>query len=453
MGGPFRVLVVEDEPAMREVLRVRLEQWGFAVACAGTVGEALSFCSQGMPDLAVCDVVLPDGSGLDLLARMKDTASPNPVVMITAHGSIDTAVEALKRGAADFLTKPLDYHKLKAILDDALSESAQLNSLTHLKEKLARGPGLGALVGASRPMRELFRMVEVVAGSDASALITGESGTGKELVARAIHDLGARAAGPFVAVNAAAIPEGLMESELFGHERGAFTGAVAGRAGCFEMANRGTLFLDEIAEMPAALQPKILRTLENGKVRRLGASQELAFDVRVLAATNRPPEEAVKQGLLRADLYYRLNVFTLILPPLRDRQEDVPLLAQHFVEAFNAKHGTSVAGLRPASLSLLQGYSWPGNVRELKNVMERAVILSRQGWIEATHLPPYLRGPAAGSGLHLPPGLTMAEAERLLILDTLKTSGNNKAEAARRLGVDVKTIRNKLKALGEDGSE
>jgi DNA-binding NtrC family response regulator len=447
------VLVVEDEPAMREVLRMRISKWGFEVLAAGTGREAMAACESHPPDVVICDVVLPDGSGLDLLPGLLGGHEPRPVVMITAHGTIDAAVEALKRGASDFLTKPLDYPKLRAVLDEILAEEDQRGSLRRLQEELAEAPGLGPLVGTSKPMRELFRMIEVLGGNEASTLITGESGTGKELVARAIHDLSARAAGPFVAVNAAAIPEGLLESELFGNEKGAFTGAVAARAGCFELAHGGTLFLDEIAEMPLSLQPKILRAIESGRVRRLGAVRESVFDARLVAATNRAPEEALKEGRLRADLYYRLNVFTLALAPLRDRLDDLSLLAQHFVGQFNLKHGTRVEGLRPAARDLLQGYDWPGNVRELRNVMERAVILARQGWIEPSHLPPYLRRPGRSPGLLIRPGLTLAEAERFLATEALKESGNNKAEAARRLGIDVKTLRSKLKADGGDSGE
>jgi transcriptional regulator with PAS, ATPase and Fis domain len=299
-------------------------------------------------------------------------------------------------------------------------------------------------------MREVYQMLETLAGSDASALLSGESGTGKELAARAIHSHSKREHGPFIAINAAAMPETLMESEMFGHEKGAFTGAISTRPGCFELAHRGTLLLDEIAEMPAALQPKLLRVLEDGRVRRLGAPQEIAFDVRVLAATNREPREAVEKGLLREDLYYRLNVFHVVLPPLRERKDDLPGLVQHFLNELNAKHHCSVVALRQETLERLQGYRWPGNVRELRNVLERAVILAKGEWIELSHLPPYLRAEEDrhGAQIVVPPGATAAETERELILKTLEQTGNNKAETARRLGLDVKTIRNKLKTYG-----
>jgi DNA-binding NtrC family response regulator len=314
---------------------------------------------------------------------------------------------------------------------------------------LEKSQGFGSFVGNSRRMHEVYQVLESLAATDAAAIITGESGTGKELAARAIHERSARARGPFVAINAAAIPETLMESEIFGHEKGAFTGAVGMRQGCFELANHGTLFLDEIAEMPLTLQPKLLRVLEDGRVRRLGGAHEIALDVRLIAATNRDPQDAVRKGVLREDLFYRLNVFHVVLPPLRERKEDLPSLAQHFIGELNARHHTAVVAVRPEALERLKSYRWPGNVRELRNVLERAVILAKGEWIEVSHLPPYLRD---GDGGSRPPLLleasTAADAERELILKTLEQTGNNKAEAARRLGLDVKTIRNKLKAYG-----
>jgi transcriptional regulator with PAS, ATPase and Fis domain len=318
-----------------------------------------------------------------------------------------------------------------------------------LEESIDRTGPLGALVGESEPMHELKRLVALVASSDAAALITGESGTGKEVVARAIHDLSGRRGGPWIAVNAAAIPESLIESELFGHERGAFTGAIRSRPGCFEQANGGTLFLDELAEMPISLQPKLLRILESGRVRRLGGGQEMPFDVRVLAASNRSPAEALREGSLREDLFYRLNVFEIVVPPLRERLGDLPMLTQHFVREFNEKHGTEVYGARDWMLERLSDYRWPGNVRELRNLIERAVIVAGSGWLEPAHFPVYLREAVRESEpvLVVPVGTPAAEAERRLILKTLEFVGNNKAEAARRLQLDVKTIRNKLRAF------
>jgi DNA-binding NtrC family response regulator len=445
-----RILVVDDEAAMREVLRARLEQWGFEVATAEDGAEARCLVKEVRPDMAISDVVLPDVSGLDLVKGLQLGDPERPVVLITAYGTVDTAVEAMKRGAIDFLTKPLDYDKLKITLRHAQERLNGRSEADRTGSPLAHEKGMGLLVGRSRPMTEVYEALRILGNSDAPAIVTGDSGTGKELAARTIHDGSARRSGPFVAVNTAAIAEGVMESELFGHVKGSFTGASADRPGFFELADGGTLFLDEISEMPAQLQPKLLRVLEDSRVRRVGGRREVRVDVRVLAATNRDPEEALGEGRLRSDLYYRLSVFTVRLPPLDDRLEDVPLLCSHFVAQFNDKHGTTVAGISQEVMESLQGYQWPGNVRELKNVVERAVILARQGWIGVAHLPPYLRGvtePQA-TGLRLPEDVTVAEAEKLLILHTLERVDQNKTKAARVLGVDVKTIRNKLRAYG-----
>lgn len=450
MQTKVRVLVVDDEPALREILTKRLEHLGYECRAASAVPEAEALLEEFDPDLVLSDVVMPGASGLELLRRLKSGVRRLPVILMTAHGTVDEAVEAMKEGAEDFLTKPLDQDKLVALLDSVVADLERHREARKLEAALDGGPGPVGMVGESVPMQDLRRLVSLVASSDASALITGESGTGKEVVARAIHQLSDRRGGPFVAVNTAAIPETLIESEIFGHERGAFTGAVRSRPGCFEQADRGTLFLDEIAEMPVALQPRLLRILEDGQVRRLGGSKEIRFDVRVLAATNREPGEAIRDGRLREDLFYRLNVFELVVPPLRERLEDLPLLCQHFIREFNRKHGTGVEGLREASLACLQRYRWPGNVRELRNVMERAVIVARSRWLEPAHLPVYIRG-AESQGeavVVVPVGTPAAEAERRLILRTLEHVGNNKAEAARQLGLDVKTIRNKLRSFG-----
>jgi DNA-binding NtrC family response regulator len=445
-----RILVVDDEPPMREVLDMILQQWGFEVRLAADGLEGKELAESTEPDIVISDVIMPQLSGLELLRSLKAGDPARPVILVTAQATIDVAVEAMKQGAQDFVTKPLDYPKLKAILDVALREIELRRESRKLASQLEKGSGFGDLVGTNKGMRDVYELIESLGASDACAIICGETGTGKELVARTIHSLSSRNKGPFIAINSAAIPENLIESELFGHEKGAFTGATGTRAGCFELANRGTLFLDEIAEMPLLLQPKLLRVLEDGRVRRLGGRQEFSFDVRVLAATNREPREAVEQGKLRIDLYYRLNVFTITLPPLRERKADIPLLAQHFIREFNRKHNTRVEGLREDALETLKTYPWPGNVRELRNVMERAVILARGAWVENSHLPPYLLNPNQDSATRivLPMGVTAAEAEKELILQTLEKTGNNKAEAARQLGLDVKTVRNKLKSYG-----
>jgi DNA-binding NtrC family response regulator len=448
------VLVVDDEPALREVLALRLADWGHDARTVATAVDAERAIDARVPDLVLCDVVLPGSSGLGLLLRVRERQSTLPIVMMTAHGNIDSAVEAMKAGANDFLTKPLDYGTLGALVSAVAREVAARQAARSLDDELRRHGG-SPLVGRSRAMRDLRRTIAVLAATDASAIITGESGTGKEVVARALHAASTRRDRAFVAVNAAAIPEGLIESEVFGHEQGAFTGAVRSRAGCFENAEGGTLFLDEIAEMPIALQPKLLRVLEDGRVRRLGGARDVRFDVRVLAATNRDAARAIRDGRLREDLYYRLNVFELVIPPLRERSDDIPLLAHHFVQEFARKHRMPVEGVAASAAQQLAAHAWPGNVRELRNVIERAVIVASRGWIERRHLPPYLQMLSGGAEptLTLRAGITMADAERSIIMHTLARVNDNKAEAARQLGVDVKTIRNKLRGYGQAEGE
>jgi DNA-binding NtrC family response regulator len=444
-----KILIVDDDPAMRESFDVLLQSWGFDVLQAADAREAKELVDRHDPDIVITDVVMPEISGLELLRELKAGNPQRPILLITARGSIDMAVEAIKQGARDFLTKPVtDFTKLKALLDDAEREIELRRKARRLATHVETEGAFGEFVGTSKPMREVFSLIEMVANRDVSVIVTGESGTGKELVARAIHRMSSRADKPFVAVNAAAIPDTLIESEVFGHERGAFTGAIGTRPGCFEQAHGGTLFLDEIAEMPMPLQPKLLRVLADGKVRRLGGNHEFEFDVRVVVATNRNPLQALREGRLREDLYYRLNVFSIPLPALRERQDDIPLLAQRFIKEFNAKHKTSIEGISDEASELLKRYPWPGNVRELRNIIERAVVLTKSDWINSNVLPPYIRSATVSDHrLVLDVGsTTMAEAERELIIRTLERTGNNKAEAARQLGVDVKTIYNKLKA-------
>lgn len=447
---------------------MRLGAWGYEVCTAEDGEEAVRLASSRRPRIVLSDVVLPDISGVDLLPNLRAATSPPPaVVMMTAHGNIDVAVQAMQRGARDFLTKPLDYGKLRSVLDRVEGDEPQ-EETTRVDagedgRSMARGadsePGARGLTSRNPGMRDLLTLLEKLASSDASALVTGESGAGKEVFARTIHRMSRRRQGPFVAVNAAALPEGLVESELFGHERGAFTGAAGVRRGCFELADGGTLFLDEIAEMPISLQPKLLRVLEEGTLRRLGGGREIPFDVRVLAATNRDPEDAVRDGKLREDLFYRMNVFHLRIPPLRARTEDIPLLAEGFIEHANRRHGLSVEGVDSETTAVLEGYGWPGNVRELRNVIERACILAGTGSIRPEHLPRHLHEggiravEVSGDRVILPVGITAADAEKQLILATLERTDNNKAEAARLLNLNVKTIRNKLKQYGLDSDD
>jgi DNA-binding NtrC family response regulator len=449
-GDPLQILVVDDEAAMREVLTARLEKEGHTVRTAASGTEARSLVDEHAPDLVISDVVLPDISGLDLLRTLKAGDAHRPVVLITAYGTVDSAVEAIKRGATDFLTKPLDYEKLLTVIDAATSEIDRRRRLREIEASLEETGRFGEFVGRSSAMRAMYEALETLAASDAPAIFAGESGTGKELAARTVHTLSGRADKPFVAVNTAAIPESLTESEFFGHVKGAFTGATGNRPGYFELADGGTLFLDEISEMPAAIQPKLLRVLEDGLVRRVGGRKETRVDVRVLAATNRSPEAAIEDGQLRSDLFYRLSVFNIEMPSLRDRLDDIPLLAHHFVGLFNKKHDTEISGLSDETLEALNAYRWPGNVREFRNILERAAIVARQGWIEPVHLPPFLRGETSTSAVSIPVGSSVADAERALILETLNQMDGNKTRAAKVLGLDVRTIRYKLRAWKEE---
>ena len=319
VDGPLKILVVDDEATMRDVLEMRLQQWGFDVLLAADAGAAEALVLRENPDLVLSDVVMPETSGLELLRKLKGEDPDRPVVLLTAHGTVEMAVDAIKEGALDFLTKPINYANLKAVLDEALRDQKILARSRRAKVALAREQGFGPFSGTSPPMKAVYQLIQDLANSDASVLITGESGTGKELAARTIHELSKRRGQPFVALNAAAIPRELVESELFGHEKGAFTGASADRMGCFELADKGTLLLDEIAEMPIELQPKLLRVLDEARFRRVGGKNEVAVDVRTVSATNKDPRHAVREGVLREDLYYRLNVFTIRLPSLRER--------------------------------------------------------------------------------------------------------------------------------------
>ncbi len=457
MQKTLKVLIAEDEPNALMGLSELVSGWGYSTATASDGVEAWEKVRSWNPDILVTDLKMPRLDGIDLLARLAeddaDFHAKMAVVVLTAMGSIQLAVDAMKLGAYDFLQKPVDATRLRTILVNAARQRVTEIELEVARRRLRETGVLGSLVGSSRPMREIFGLIEQIAPSNVSVLITGESGTGKELAARTLHDLSPRKSRPFVAVNCAAIPEALIESELFGHERGAFTGAIERRAGCFELANGGTLFLDEVGEMPLATQAKLLRVLEERKLRRLGARSEQDVDVRVLAATNRDPAQAVAQGYLRPDLYYRLNVFNIAMPPLREHLEDLPALAEFMLKEMNLKHGRRVSGVTASILERMKSYQWPGNARELRNVIERAVILCAEGDpLDAGHLPPGfasqqpLTEHLADSGIvPIRVGTTMEEAERMLIMQTLEATGQNKTRAAEILGLSLKTLYNKLK--------
>jgi DNA-binding NtrC family response regulator len=445
-----RVLIVEDDSAARVGLEQLVKSWGF-IADSATDGEhALEKVTSFRPAIVISDLVMPRMDGLALLRALQQQGADVTTLLLTAQGTVDTAVEAMKEGAYDYLTKPVDIQRLKILLDKVVERLETLREVKALRRQLRESGTFGTLIGNAPEMRKIYQVVEQAAPTSASVLITGESGTGKELVAQTIHQLSPRAEFPFVAINCAAIPETLLESEIFGHEKGAFTGAADRRQGCFELADRGTLFLDEIGEMTPATQVKLLRVLQEQRFRRLGGRTEQVVDVRVIAATNVNPQEAVQKGKLREDLYYRLNVFSLNLPPLRERKEDLPLLVQAFINEFNARNQKAIAGVDQQTMRMLEAHAWPGNVRELRNVMERAIILSPGPFIEPKHLPPSLAEDAPAPRqpqVALAPGITVEEAERRLIMMTLAHTRDNKTRAAEILGISLKTLHNKLNRL------
>ena len=397
-----KVLIVEDEENERTGLAELVRAWGYEAETACDGVEGLQAVEMWNPGIVVTDLRMPRMDGMELLEHIAAQPQQVAVILLTAQGSIDSAVTAMKSGAFDFIEKPVNPTRLRNILQNASRLRGTERELEASRRKLRDIGVLGSLVGPSKRMQEVFRLIEMVAPSTASVLITGESGTGKELVARTVHGLSMRKTKPFVAINCAAIPETLIESEIFGHEKGAFTGALERRIGCFELAEGGTLLLDEIGEMPIGTQAKLLRVLEDRKLRRLGSKSETSVDVRVLAATNKEPEDAVAKGHLRNDLFYRLNVFNIQLPPLREHKDDLPALAQAILADMNEKHGRTVAGMSDTVAAAFQSYAWPGNVRELRNTLERAVIVCDGAMVEMKHLPPGFgqvvpRAPGAGS--------------------------------------------------------
>ncbi|MEI6668593.1 MAG: sigma-54 dependent transcriptional regulator [Acidobacteriota bacterium] len=449
-----RVLVVEDDQAARVGLEQLIGMWGYTVASAGDGEEALARLDGFGPGIVLSDLVMPKMGGLELLRAIQKRGDEITTVILTAQGTVESAVEAIKQGAYDYLTKPVDLQRLRILLENIVERHQTLREVKVLRRQLREHGTFGPMVGNSSAMRAIYHVIEQAAPTTASILITGESGTGKELVAQTIHRLSPRSSGPFVPISCAAIPDTLLESELFGHEKGAFTGAIERRPGCFELAHRGTLLLDEIAEMTPATQVKLLRVLQERTFRRLGGRTEQSVDIRVIAATNADPAEAVRQGTLRSDLFYRLNVFGIRLPPLRDRLEDLPLLIQAFIKEFNASNDRVVAGVDPDAMRALEQYGWPGNIRELRNVIERATIVAKGRFIEMRDLPglPGSAPPSTSAGA-LTPGTTVDQAERQLIELTLDFTRNNKTRAAAMLGISLKTLHNKLNRFRIVGDE
>lgn len=454
-----KILVVDDEPGMRSLLSKVLSKEGcFVTACER--GEDALECVAGDDfDLAVLDIEMPGMNGIELLKRLKDKAPGLHVVMITAYGSLQSAVDAMRLGAYDYLTKPFEMEEIKLVVAKALEHERLVSENRALHEELEQNYGFTGIIGKSPRMEEVYDMVRQVASTNASVLIQGESGTGKELIARSIHYNSRRKERPLVALNCAALAEGVLESELFGHEKGAFTGAVKRKTGRFELAHHGTLFLDEIGDIPVPTQIKLLRVLQEHEFERVGGEKTIKVDARIIAATNRDLLTAVREGRFREDLYYRLNVVTVNLPPLRERREDVPALADHFLDRFAKETGRRIEGIEPAAMELLVRYDWPGNVRELENIIERAVVLEKGPEVSPASLPLTLRdGADTVCDLTLPEGkagLTdlLEDLERQLIVKALKDNDGSQTAAAASLGLKRSTFRYKLEKYGLVSSE
>ena len=458
MSTKARVLVVDDERSMQEFLEILLRREGYDVTCAGDVDGALLALESDDFDVVISDLQMPGKTGLDLLQALREASPETVAIVMTAFASTETAIAAMKEGAYDYLTKPFQVDEIRLVLEKALEKKLLARENRRLRSELRSQLRQRTLIGGGSAMQRIYELIGQVAETKANVLISGESGTGKELVARAIHAASDRRDRPFVALNCGAIPENLLESELFGHVKGAFTGAVVNKEGLFETADTGTLFLDEVGELPAPLQVKLLRAIQEKAIRRVGGTSDRKIDVRILAATNRRLEDEVAAGRFREDLYYRLNVIQIAVPPLRERPEDVPLLVQHFIEKYGRELGKEIGGASEEAMHRLLDHSYPGNVRELENVIERAVALSRGATIEVEALPPSLLRPptdGAARGSVLPAeGANLEnlvnEYERGLLLEALERAGGVKKRAAKLLGVSFRSFRYRLQKLGLD---
>ncbi len=445
------LLVADDDPGLRESLERTLTREGYTVALASDGRAALERLQSGGVDLVVTDLKMPGLTGLELLRAAKAIAPDVDVILLTAFGTVEEAVKAMKDGAYDFLTKPFRREQLLKLIDKALERRDLISKNRALQQRLDDLLRQGAIVGTSPAFRRMMTLVEQVADSSATVLIQGESGAGKESVVRAIHERSPRRSGPFVAVNCAALPETLLESELFGYEKGAFTGAAGRKEGRFELAGGGTLFLDEVADLSTVTQPKILRVLQEGEFERLGGTRTIRVDVRIVAATNQDLAQMVKEKRFREDLYYRLNVITINVPPLRERREDISVLAQHFLRVYAAKNNRRLEGLTDDAVRRLEAYAWPGNVRELENVIERGVVLARGARVDVTDLPPEIAGatPLPEGVLTVRIGTPLAEIEARLLDATLRATKGNKTLTAKLLGIDPRTVSRKLERQDE----
>jgi two-component system response regulator HydG len=451
MKNKNTVLIVDDDHAHRTMLHTLIAGWGYTIDEANDGSIAIEKARDHPYDLVLMDIRMIKVSGLEALSEIKAMNPAIPVIIMTAYSSVESAVEALKNGAYDYLTKPLDFDELRLTMARAMDHTQLREENRLLRERLGNHFDRHNIIGRSSPMVKLLETVAQVAPSEATVLITGESGTGKEMIAGIIHYNSPRKENPFIKINCAAITETLLESELFGHEKGAFTGAYRRKEGKFRLAHGGSIFLDEISEMSLAMQVKLLRVLQEREVTRVGGEEVVGVDVRVIAATNRDLAQEIEKGRFREDLFYRLNVVTLKMPRLRERKEDIPLLAQHFLRTFSEKNRKQIKGFTPQAMDRLLKHDWPGNVRELMNAIERGVVLSRTDYISEEDLP-FLREDEVGDKISikeaLPADLSLDEVEKATILNTLETTGGNKSEAARRLGITRKTLHKKLKAYG-----
>ncbi len=453
-----RILVVDDEEAMREFFRILLEKDGHQVTTAGDGAAGLALAASGNVDLVVSDIRMPGLDGVGLLTGLRAHGLQIPVIMITAYASSESAIQAMKQGAFDYITKPFQVDDIRGVIHRALTEAERLQRGEPVALSRAGEPALRGIIGRSPKMVELYKLISRVATVDSTALIMGESGTGKELVARTIHYNSPRAARPFMPINCGAIPEHLLESELFGHVRGSFTGAIAHKAGLLEVARGGTVFLDEVAEMSPMLQVKLLRFLQDHIFRRVGGTEDIEVDVRMLAATNKNLTHLIQHGQFREDLYYRLNVITVEIPPLRERREDIPLLVETFLEIYAARAGQRTMRVAPETLAVLIAHAWPGNVRELENVIERAVALAAGDEVRVENLPSSLLQPGAPpptTRWEVPPqGLNLeqvvADLEKALMQDALQKAGGVQTRAAQLLGINFRSFRYRAKKYGLD---
>jgi DNA-binding NtrC family response regulator len=442
-----KILIADDERHIAEGLQMLLSDDGYEVDMASDGQSAWDLIEQGRYALVLADLQMPEIDGLELFSRMREAQIPSEVIIITGHGSVESAKVAMKHEAYDYLEKPLKIDRLRELIPKAVEKYQLKVANRALQERLANLTRFGEMIGHSEEMRQIYGMIEAAAPTNASIFIVGESGTGKELVAQAIHDKSNRAKGPFVAINCAAFPREILENELFGHEKGAFTGALNEKPGCFEMADGGTLFLDEVAEMEADIQVKLLRALEQRAFRRLGGKKEIHVDIRVVAATNKNIQRAIESGELREDLYHRLAVIPLILPPLRDRRGDLRLLSEHFVRRFAEENGKEIEGFSPEATEFINEYRWPGNVRELKNAIERAVILAQGSTITLMDLRAHELISSEDREIRIPVGTSLEQADRTIILKTFSFVNGDHHKAATMLGMDEEKLRSELSAL------